>query len=45
MICLVCYLAQVEETCGECGSSLTVCDECASDMGENYCPVCDEHTD
>ena len=45
MICLVCYLAQVEGACADCGTALCVCEECAMDMGENYCPKCDKDTD
>ena len=45
MTCLVCYTAEVVQTCADCGSSLTACDECASDMGENYCPTCDMMTE
>ncbi len=44
MTCLVCYLAEVEETCIECGTTLCVCTECAEDMGENFCPKCDKDT-
>ena len=44
MTCLVCYLAEVEETCVECGTKLCVCEECAMDMGENFCPKCDKDT-
>lgn len=43
MICLVCYLAEVESTCGECGKPLCACDMSAEDMGENYCANCDSH--
>ena len=41
---MVCYLAEVEETCIECGTTLCVCTECAEDMGENFCPKCDKDT-
>ena len=45
MICLVCCLQEVEATCHECDAKLMVCDECAADMDENYCPNCDKDPD
>ena len=45
MICLVCYIAEVEDTCPDCDGPLTCCSECAMDMGENFCPECDKEVD
>lgn len=45
MICVVCYLQEVESTCHECDGKLMACDMCAEDMGENYCANCDKDPD
>ena len=45
MICLACYQEDVQSTCPDCGATLTVCDVCATDMGENFCPNCNKTTD
>ena len=45
MTCLVCYLDQPTAECPDCGKKLLACEECASDMGENFCARCDKEVD